>query len=45
MASPEDQELMAKISNLAGKINRHKAQQDGTTARKSYDTRLFLSSS
>jgi hypothetical protein len=34
MATPEDQELMAKISSLAGKINRHKAQQDGTTTRK-----------
>ncbi len=27
MATTEEQELMAKIGNLAGKINRHKAQQ------------------
>ncbi|OTA97314.1 hypothetical protein M434DRAFT_392031 [Hypoxylon sp. CO27-5] len=28
MSTPEDQELMAKISKLAGRINRHKAQRD-----------------
>ncbi|KAI5868685.1 hypothetical protein GGS23DRAFT_592441 [Durotheca rogersii] len=29
MSTSEDQELMAKISQLAGRINRHKAQRDG----------------
>ncbi|KAI4863889.1 hypothetical protein F4820DRAFT_425362 [Hypoxylon rubiginosum] len=29
MSTPEDQELMARIGQLAGKINRHKAQRDG----------------
>lgn len=29
MTTTEEQELMAKIGNLAGKINRHKAQQHG----------------
>ncbi|KAK7969260.1 CCCH zinc finger protein [Apiospora saccharicola] len=29
MSTAEEQELMAQISNLAGRINRHKAQQTG----------------
>ncbi|KAI1767405.1 hypothetical protein GGR53DRAFT_482587 [Hypoxylon sp. FL1150] len=29
MSTPEDQELMARISQLAGHINRHKAHRDG----------------
>ncbi|KAI1208312.1 uncharacterized protein F4807DRAFT_430812 [Annulohypoxylon truncatum] len=29
MSSPEDEELMTKISNLASRINRYKAQRDG----------------
>ncbi|KAI1476369.1 hypothetical protein F4774DRAFT_393338 [Daldinia eschscholtzii] len=32
MSTPEDQELMAKISKLAGHINRHKAQRDGVNS-------------
>ncbi|KAF3067466.1 hypothetical protein GL218_08655 [Daldinia childiae] len=32
MSTPEDQELMAKISKLAGQINRHKAQRDGVNS-------------
>ncbi|KAH9908727.1 hypothetical protein F4778DRAFT_718444 [Xylariomycetidae sp. FL2044] len=32
MSSTEDQELMARIGKLAGQINRHKAQRDGSTS-------------
>ncbi|KAI0844520.1 hypothetical protein F5Y00DRAFT_248573 [Daldinia vernicosa] len=32
MSTSEDQELMAKISKLAGQINRHKAQRDGVNS-------------
>ncbi|KAI1470419.1 uncharacterized protein F4812DRAFT_417460 [Daldinia caldariorum] len=32
MATPEDQELMARISKLASQINRHKAQRDGVNS-------------
>ncbi|KAI1142162.1 hypothetical protein F5Y05DRAFT_402135 [Hypoxylon sp. FL0543] len=39
MSTPEDQELMAKITKLAGRINRHKAQRDGLNADHVYPTR------
>ena len=35
MATPEEQELMAKIGSLAGKINRHKAQKQSPNSGKS----------
>ncbi|KAL7627412.1 hypothetical protein AAE478_001605 [Parahypoxylon ruwenzoriense] len=32
MSTPEDQELMEKIGKLAGRINRHKAERDGSNS-------------
>lgn len=45
MASTEEQELMARIGNLAGKINRHKAQQFSPNLGKEYSStflQLFI---
>ncbi|KAI0888634.1 uncharacterized protein GGS22DRAFT_152022 [Annulohypoxylon maeteangense] len=36
MSSPEDEELITKISNLASRINRFKAQRDGQPQSESY---------
>ncbi|KAI1081754.1 hypothetical protein F5B20DRAFT_535251 [Whalleya microplaca] len=39
MSSPEDQELITRISRLAGQINRHKAQRDGSSFDSNYPFR------
>ncbi|KAK7952438.1 uncharacterized protein PG986_008166 [Apiospora aurea] len=38
MSTAEEQELMAQISNLAGRINRHKAQQTGQSGHPNHAT-------
>ncbi|KAI2624356.1 hypothetical protein GGR54DRAFT_596099 [Hypoxylon sp. NC1633] len=43
MSTAEDQELMAEISKLSGKINRHKAQQDSMNSSPTYHSRASYS--